>query len=88
MTDQRAENPVLIAAGGTGGHVFPALAVAECLQLQDVPVIWLGTHKGLEARVVPEAGISFLPLAVSGFLVKACSSECNRYWVCSKQFFM
>ncbi len=67
MTDQRAENSVLIAAGGTGGHVFPALAVAECLQLQDVPVIWLGTHKGLEARVVPEAGISFLPLAVSGF---------------------
>lgn len=45
--------PVLIMAGGTGGHVFPALAVARALRERSESVIWLGTEKGLEARVVP-----------------------------------
>lgn len=48
--------PVLIMAGGTGGHVFPALAVADVLRQQGVPVVWLGTRRGIEARLVPEAG--------------------------------
>ena len=67
MADRIESKAILIAAGGTGGHVFPALAVAEHLQLRDIPVVWLGTHKGLESRVVPQAGIKFLPLSVSGF---------------------
>lgn len=58
--------PVLIAAGGTGGHVFPALAVAEALQAAAIPVVWLGTRRGLEARVVPAAGIEIEWLAVGG----------------------
>lgn len=41
-------------AGGTGGHVFPALAVADYLRTQGVPVVWLGTRRGVEARVVPQ----------------------------------
>jgi len=44
---------VLIMAGGTGGHVYPALAVAEYLRTNNICVHWLGTEKGLEARVVP-----------------------------------
>ncbi|WP_440996895.1 undecaprenyldiphospho-muramoylpentapeptide beta-N-acetylglucosaminyltransferase [Arhodomonas sp. SL1] len=57
---------VLILAGGTGGHVFPALAVAEELRRRDIPVAWMGTRRGLEARVVPESGIPFHPIAVRG----------------------
>lgn len=57
---------VIIMAGGTGGHVFPALALARLLRARQVPVVWLGTRKGLEARVVPADGIDIEWLSVGG----------------------
>ncbi len=57
---------MLIMAGGTGGHVFPALAVAERLRPAGVSVTWLGTRRGLEAKVVPEAGIPLDFITVTG----------------------
>ena len=58
--------PIMILAGGTGGHVYPALAVARALQQQSQEVVWLGTRRGIESRVVPEAGIPIEWVAVSG----------------------
>ena len=58
--------PFMILAGGTGGHVYPALAVADELRLRGVPVVWMGTKKGIEARLVPEAGIDVDWLGMSG----------------------
>lgn len=60
------KRPVLIMAGGTGGHVFPALAVAAELSARGIAVSWLGTRRGLEARVVPAAGYPLETMRVSG----------------------
>tara|TARA_R110002096_G_scaffold116164_3_gene251752 strand:- start:10608 stop:11696 length:1089 start_codon:yes stop_codon:yes gene_type:complete len=58
--------PILVMAGGTGGHIYPALAVARALQAHSREVVWLGTHRGLEARVVPAAGIDMEWISVKG----------------------
>jgi len=58
--------PILVLAGGTGGHVYPALAVAQALQLEAREIVWLGTHAGLESRVVPAAGIAMEWISVKG----------------------
>ena len=58
--------PILIMAGGTGGHVYPALAVAHALRARSRDVVWLGTHRGLEARVVPQHGIDIEWISIKG----------------------
>ncbi|MCK5717985.1 MAG: glycosyltransferase, partial [Thiomargarita sp.] len=56
----------MLMAGGTGGHVFPALAIADALRTQGLSVCWLGTLRGLEARVVPEANIDIHYISIHG----------------------
>jgi UDP-N-acetylglucosamine--N-acetylmuramyl-(pentapeptide) pyrophosphoryl-undecaprenol N-acetylglucosamine transferase len=68
------QQPILVMAGGTGGHVFPALAVAECLRTRGEQIVWLGTQAGIEARVVPAANIAIEWLNVQGLRGKGLSS--------------
>ncbi len=56
----------LVMAGGTGGHVFPALATARVLKRRGFDIVWLGTERGIEARLVPAEGIPVEWLSVGG----------------------
>jgi UDP-N-acetylglucosamine--N-acetylmuramyl-(pentapeptide) pyrophosphoryl-undecaprenol N-acetylglucosamine transferase len=66
MTARTLQRPIMILAGGTGGHIFPALAVANVLRARDVPVVWLGADGAMETRLVPQHGIELDTLAISG----------------------
>ena len=66
QSNVRNQNTLLVMAGGTGGHVYPALAVANYLRSKDTKIAWLGTHRGLEARVVPQHNIELAWVSVEG----------------------
>ena len=57
---------VMITTGGTGGHVFPGLAVADALRERGANVFWLGTRDGMEATLVPKHGVDFESVSFRG----------------------
>lgn len=81
MQQRHSANPcVVIMAGGTGGHVFPALTVAEKLQAMGVDVHWLGTRAGIESRLVPAANIDITYMPVSGVRGKGLATLLAAPW--------
>lgn len=58
----------MVAGGGTGGHVFPGIAIADALdrRVRDLSVCWVGTTRGIEARVLPTTPWRFEPVDLSG----------------------
>lgn len=65
---------ILVMAGGTGGHIFPGLAVAENLQAQGWHVHWLGTRDRMEAQVIPANGIDISFINIAGLRGKGIKS--------------
>lgn len=52
---------IIVSGGGTGGHIYPALALIDRLKERDLldDVLYVGTQRGLESRIVPDHGIAF-----------------------------
>jgi len=71
----KASRSAMIMAGGTGGHVFPGLAIATALRARDWDVEWVGTSRGLESRVVPDNGIKLHTLKTLGLRGKGIGSK-------------
>lgn len=72
----RAGRTILVMAGGTGGHIYPALAVADHLRDAGWRIVWIGTPEGMESRIVPKAGypletVRFGGVRGKGWLTKA-----------------
>ena len=58
---------VILSGGGTAGHINPALALAEVLEERGCQVKFAGTPTGVESRLVPQAGVEFVPFEAAGF---------------------
>jgi len=59
---------VILTTGGTGGHIFPALAVAEQLRREGAELLFVGSQYGSEAKLAKQAGLEFRGLPVRGVL--------------------
>lgn len=62
---------VIFSGGGTGGHIYPIMALIERLKeegiCQDDEILFVGTKKGLESKIVPAAGVNFKTIDIQGF---------------------
>ena len=75
MNAQPQPRRFLIMAGGTGGHVYPALSVADELRSRGHQISWIGTDRGIESKLVPEADIPLHKITVAGIRGKGLASK-------------
>lgn len=76
-----AQRTLLVMAGGTGGHIFPALAVAQAMRERGWQVIWLGARNAMETRIVPQYDIPLETLAITGVRGKGLLKKLVQPWV-------
>ncbi|MBI3802318.1 MAG: undecaprenyldiphospho-muramoylpentapeptide beta-N-acetylglucosaminyltransferase [Nitrospirae bacterium] len=67
---------VIIAGGGTGGHLYPGIALAQTFQhRQEARILFIGTAQGMEAKLLPEKGFAFAAISAKGFVGKGLSAR-------------
>ena len=69
VPDSKGKVRIIIAGGGTGGHIFPALAIAAALkkQRQDIEILFVGAKGKMEMEKIPEAGYKIIGLTIAGY---------------------
>lgn len=72
---QSSQKTLLVMAGGTGGHIFPGLAVAEYLRQEGWKIIWLGNPSGMENQIIPSHGIPFEGIHFGGLRGKGLKTK-------------
>jgi len=72
----------MIAGGGTGGHIFPAIAIGEalCDRVADARIYFVGTRYGMEGQLLPKLGYPLLTLPIRGFLGKSIAKKLALLW--------
>jgi len=78
---------IVLGAGGTGGHVFPALALGIEMRDLGIDVLWAGRESGLENQVAVEHGFAFAPLASAGFYGKGVGQKVQAAWLLCRGLF-
>ena len=78
-----------VACGGTGGHLYPGIAVVGAFRASgsDIEVLFVGTAGGMEARLIPEKGFQFAAVSASGFVGKGTGARLTALWRVSRGFF-
>ena len=79
---------IIISAGGTGGHIYPALAILKKFQEKEknLEVIYIGTHDRMEKDIIPNMGIKYIPLEIYGFSKKKLFRDFKNIFLIKKEF--
>ena len=67
MSESRNSKRILIAAGGTGGHIIPAISIAKVLEKQDIEILYVGNRNSMEEKLAKDAGLQFQGINVQKF---------------------